>query len=456
MDGEAKNQSPITNEAISLKAPPNSADAELAVVSSMLFDKDALLIAYETLKPDDFYRPDYKAVFAAMIELFVTAKPIDTVTLKSKLEERGDFERVGGMSLLSVLATDISTSANMRYYCKIVSDKAVFRGLAKAGQDIYAESYEGKLSVDTVLAHAEKRVFDISKGRQTTQFTRLSEALVEAYEQTEKAAKSGGKITGVATGFSDFDRKTTGLHPSQLVLIAARPSMGKSALGINIAHHAAVRNNVTTAFFTLEMSRDQVVNRIISAQAKIEGQKLMTGRLDPKEWAAYADSFRDLSPAPLFIDDTTSISVTEMRAKCRRLKLERGLGLIIVDYLQLMTAGGNGRPESRQNEISEISRSLKAIARDVEAPVIALAQLSRAVEARQDKRPILSDLRESGAIEQDADIVSFIYRDEYYHPEKTENKGLAEWIIAKQRNGSTGTLELLYQGQYTLFKGLEK
>ncbi|MDR0958667.1 MAG: replicative DNA helicase [Clostridiales bacterium] len=446
---------PVSEQSEKLRTPPNSSEAELAVVSSMLFDKDAVTIAYELLRTDDFYRPDYKAIFDAITELFTTSKPIDLVTLKAKLEEHGNYDKIGGRDTLAVIASNISTSANIRHYCKIVSDKAVLRRLVKASQDIYSLSYDAKNSVDSVLEQAEQSIFNISKNRHSAPFVKLGDALLSAYEQTEKAALSGGGITGVSTGFIDFDNKTTGLHASELILIAARPSMGKSALGINIAHHAAVRNNVTTAFFTLEMSKEQVVDRIISAEAKIESQKLRTGKLEPAEWAAYAASFTDLSPAPLYIDDTAGISVSELRAKCRRLKLEKNLGLIVIDYLQLMSGSSRTRSENRQQEISEISRSLKAISRDIEAPVIALAQLSRACETREDKRPRLSDLRESGAIEQDADIVSFIYRDEYYNKD-SEQKGVAEWIIAKQRNGATGTVELVYDGRYTSFRTAER
>ena len=448
MDNNANDQNSLLS-----RVPPNDQEAELAALSSMLFDRDAVMTAYETLTSDDFYRPDYKAVFEAMIELFVTANPIDLVTLKDKLESKGMFDKIGGRDALLLIADHVSTSANIRYYCKIISERAVLRRLIKASQDISAASYTGEQSVESILATAEKRIFDISQSRNVTSFTHIRDVLTDSLEEAERAARSGTKITGVETGFADFDNKTAGLHAAELILVAARPGVGKSALGHNIAAHAAIKKNVPTALFTMEMSKEQVTSRILCSEAMVDAHKFRTGSLSSDDWQKLARIVGPISAAPIYIDDTAGITVSEMRSKCHRLKLERGLGLIIVDYLQLMR--GSARVESRQQEISEISRSLKALAREVEAPVIACAQLSRLCEQRADHRPMLSDLRESGAIEQDADIVTFIYREDYYDP-NTEKKGEAEWIIAKQRSGSTGTVYLRYMGDYTKFADLAR
>jgi len=431
------------------RIPPSDAEAELAVLSSMLFDKDAVDVAYELLKGDDFYRPDYKAVFEAMTELFTTSKPIDIVTLKSKLDEHGTFDKIGGQETLLLIAGNISTSANIRHYCKIISDKSIARRLIKSSQDITNAGYEGKLPVDLLLEKAEKNIYDITQNKLTRSYAHVRDILVDAITEAEKASLAGNKITGVATGFYDFDRITAGLHPSELILVAARPAMGKSALGINIATNAALKQNTPTAFFTLEMSREMVASRILCAEALVDSAKFRTGSLGSQEWGSLAHACLKLNSAPLYIDDTPSISVAELRSKCQRIQIEHGLGLIVIDYLQLMR--GNTRTESRQNEVSEISRTLKGLAGELKVPIVALAQLSRALESRADKRPMMSDLRESGAIEQDADIVTFIYRDDYYNPD-SEAKGKAEWIISKHRSGEVGTVHLAYIGNYTKFE----
>jgi len=439
-----------------MRIPPHDDDAELAVISSMLFDRDALVAAYELVHADDFYRPDYKAVYEAMVELFVTGKPVDLVTLKSKLEEQGTFDRIGGRDTLAMIAGSVSTAVNVKHYAQIVSEKTTLRRLIKAANDIAGASYEGTHSIDDIMSQAEKQLIDISQNRNTSEFTHVHDALVANVEQLEETFRHGDKITGLPTGFVDLDHKMSGLHPSDLILFAARPSMGKTVFGLNIAQHVAVRHNVPVAIFSLEMSTSQVINRMLCAGASVEANKLRTGQLDRNDWSNITQAIGPLSEAPIYVDDTPGISPAEVRAKCRKLKLEKGLGLILIDYIQLMTGGPGKRSESRQQEVSEISRTLKGIARELNVPVIALAQLSRACEQRADHHPMLSDLRESGAIEQDADLVGFIYRDEYYNPDTTEKKGVAEIIIAKQRNGETGTVELSFQGQFVRFGNLAK
>lgn len=435
------------------KIPPNDIEAEQAVISSILFDQEALAISYESLRAEDFYSPANKEIFESMIELFNKNVPVDLVTLKNKLDEKGITEQIGGVKYLAQLTDAYSTSANIKHYVKIVEDKSMLRKLIKAATEISANSYEAKEEIDIIIDKAEKSIFNIVQNRNTEEFTHIHEVLVTAIEKLESMFNSKDTITGVATGFADFDNKTAGLQPSDLILIAARPSMGKTAFALNIAQHVAVRLKVPTAIFSLEMSKEQLVNRLMCGEAMIDSQKLRTGALEQDDWTKIAMSMGPLSEAPLYIDDTPGITVMEVRAKCRRLKMEKGLGLIVIDYLQLMSGGGKG--ESRQQEISEISRSLKAIAREMKAPVIALSQLSRACEARADHRPMLSDLRESGAIEQDADVVCFLYRDEYYNVD-TDKKNQAEVIIAKQRNGPTGTVDLMWLGNYTKFANMIK
>lgn len=443
--------SSVNDRNIISRVPPNHSEAELAVLSSMLFDRDAVITAYEMLRGEDFYRPDYRVIYEAIIELFSANAPVDLVTLKDKLLQNNTYEKVGGADALANIAGNVSTSVNIGHYAKIVADKSILRKLIKASGDISVKSFEASENVDNILDFAEKSVFDIAQNRNTTDFVHIREALADSVLEIEDIYKRGLKITGISTGFHDIDYKTAGLHPANLILVAARPSMGKSVLGLNIAQHAAIRHKIPTAFFSLEMSKIELVNRILCSEALVDAQKLRTGELAPEDWTNIAQAVGPISAAPLYLDDTPGITVPELRAKCRRLKLEKGLGLIVVDYLQLMS--GSAKSESRQQEISEISRSLKAIAREMEAPLIALSQLSRACEQRADHRPILSDLRESGAIEQDADVVTFIYRDEYYYPD-TEKRGVAEIIIAKQRNGPTGTVELAFLGNYVKFQNL--
>ena len=428
--------------------PPHDDAAELAVLGAMFLDREAASLALEMLTGEDFYRPDHRQVFEAAEELYHSGVPIDMITVKNKLEEKQVFEQIGGLPFLANISTSVGSSANMRHYAAIVEEKSVLRRLIRTANNISQMSYEGKTDVNAIMDTAEKGIFDIMQNRHSDQFHHIRDIAVDSIEKIEDIYRSKGKLTGVPTGFVDFDQKTAGLQKSDLILLAARPSMGKTAFALNIIQNAAIRSNVPTAVFSLEMSREQLVNRMLCSEAMLDAQRLRTGELTDSDWADLIQAMGPLSQAPIYIDDIPGVTPMEVRSKCRRLKVEKGLGLIVIDYLQLMS--GNSRNDSRQQEISEISRSLKAIAREMEAPVIALSQLSRACEQRADHRPMLSDLRESGAIEQDADVVAFLYRDEYYFPD-TEKKNQAELIIAKQRNGPTGTVDLTWMGQYTKF-----
>ena len=428
--------------------PPHDDAAELAVLGAMFLDREAASLALEMLTGEDFYRPDHRQVFEAAEELYHSGVPIDMITVKNKLEEKQVCDQIGGLPFLANISTSVGSSANMRHYAAIVEEKSVLRRLIRTANNISQMSYEGKTDVNAIMDTAEKGIFDIMQNRHSDQFHHIRDIAVDSIEKIEDIYRSKGKLTGVPTGFVDFDQKTAGLQKSDLILLAARPSMGKTAFALNIIQNAAIRSNVPTAVFSLEMSREQLVNRMLCSEAMLDAQRLRTGELTDSDWADLIQAMGPLSQAPIYIDDTPGVTPMEVRSKCRRLKVEKGLGLIVIDYLQLMS--GNSRNDSRQQEISEISRSLKAIAREMEAPVIALSQLSRACEQRADHRPMLSDLRESGAIEQDADVVAFLYRDEYYFPD-TEKKNQAELIIAKQRNGPTGTVDLTWMGQYTKF-----
>ena len=433
------------------KVPPHDPEAELAVLSSILMDREAIIAASEILRPEDFYNPAHQAVFEAARELFSKNIPIDAVTLKDKLTEKGVFDEIGGLPFIASIASAAASSVNIRHYANIVEGKSVLRQLISTSTNVSGKSYRNEESVNKILDFAEKSIFDISQRRHTGAAVPISEITLSVMEKIEEAAALGKKITGVPTGFSDFDLKTAGLQNSDLVLIAARPSMGKTALALNIVQHAAIRHNIPVAVFSLEMSKEQLVNRILCSEALVDAQNVKTGNLSDSDWPKLIEAMGPVSDAPIFIDDTPGITPMELRAKCRRLKMEHNIGLIAIDYLQLMSSD-SGR-DSRQQEISEISRSLKAIAREINVPLIALSQLSRGPEQRGDKRPMLSDLRESGAIEQDADVVAFLYREEYYIPE-TEKKNQAELIIAKQRNGPTGTVYLTWLKQFTKFSGM--
>jgi len=444
-----------TNESTNYfaKVPPHDAEAEKAVLSSMFIDREAAGVAMESLSPDDFYRPDNRQVFEAALELYSSGEPIDIITVKNKLEEKGVFEQLGGIAAIAQIASSVGSSVNIKNYVKIVKDKAVLRQLIKTSGDISQQCFDGKENINSIVEKAEQGIFNIIQGRSSNGVYHIREVAVSAFERIEDIYKNKGRLTGVPTGFVDFDAMTAGLQNSDLILIAARPSMGKTAFALNIAQNAAVRYGKSAAVFSLEMSREQLVNRMLCSEALIDAQKLRTGELSDDDWPKLIQALGPLSQANIFIDDTPSISPMDIRSKCRKLKLEKGLDLVLIDYLQLMSS--DMHTDSRQQEISEISRSLKAIARELSVPVIALSQLSRACEGRTDHRPMLSDLRESGAIEQDADIVSFLYRDEYYFPD-SDKKNQAELIIAKQRNGPTGTVDLSWLGKYTKFANLSK
>ena len=435
------------------KVPPHDAEAETAVLSSMFIDKEAVSTAIEVLSADDFYRPDNKAVFECCCELYSSGSPIDVITVKNKLEEKGVFEQLGGIGFVAKIASSVGSSVNVKHYAEIVKDKSTLRQLIKTCNDVSNQCYEGKADINAVIDQAEKGIFNVSEGRNTGDGRHIRDIAVSAFEKIEDIYKNKGKLTGVPTGFVDFDAKTAGLQKSDLILLAARPSMGKTAFALNIAQNAAVRHNVPVAIFSLEMSEEQLVNRMLCSEAMIDAQKLRTGELEDDDWPKLIQALGPLSRSEIYIFDTPGASPMDVRSKCRKLKMEKGLGLILIDYLQLMN--GDGKNDSRQQEISAISRALKGVARELQVPVIALSQLSRACEQRSDHRPMLSDLRESGAIEQDADVVAFLYRDEYYFPD-TEAKNQAELIIAKQRNGPTGTVNLAWLGQYTKFANLLK
>ena len=436
------------------KVPPHDVEAEQAVLGSMLTDKDAVISAIEVLKEDDFYRTDNKSIYEAIMNLYNRAEPIDIITVKAELESLGKFEQVGGLEYLASLPDKVPTTANAMKYIKIVEEKSTLRNLIKTANEIIELGYDPTEDVSDIMEGAEKKIFNIMQNNDKKSYSPIKDILVDSFTQLEELYNRKQHITGVPSGFTELDYKTAGFHGSDLVLIAARPAMGKSAFALNIATNAAVRGNVPVVIFSLEMSKEQMVNRILCSEAMVDSNKVRTGKLEEDDWTKLAGSIGPLSDAEIYIDDTPGISVMEIRAKCRKLKLEKNIGMVVIDYLQLVQ-GSNKRNGSREQEISEISRSLKILAKELNVPVIALSQLSRAVEQRPDHRPMLSDLRESGAIEQDADIVMFLYRDDYYNPD-SEKKDIAEVIIAKHRGGSLGTVDLLWLGSYTKFVNLEK
>jgi len=433
---------------------PNSTDAEKSVIGSMLMDRDAITTASEILTGDDFYVKQNQILFETMVELHNEGKPVDLVTLQNRLKEKDIPPEITAMEFVRELLEATPTSANVKYYANIVAEKATLRKLIKATEGVENDCYNQKDSVDTIMDEAEKNIFKVLQRRNAGDYVPISTVVNNALDKISLAARNKGAVTGIPTGFIDLDFKTAGLQPSDLVLIAARPSMGKTAFVLNIAQHVAFKQGLPTAIFSLEMSKEQLVNRLFSLQTGVDAQKLRTGNLDESDWEMLIEGATDIGQSKLIIDDTPGISIGELRSKCRRYKLEHGLSIIMIDYLQLMTGSGKNA-ESRQQEISEISRSLKGLARELQVPVIALSQLSRAVESRPDKRPMLSDLRESGAIEQDADVVMFIYRDDYYNHESPD-KGISEIIIAKQRNGPIGTVKLAWLPELTKFANLAR
>lgn len=436
------------------KIPPQDIEAEQAVIGSMLTDKEATMLAIEKLKPDSFYREDNKAIYEAMTNLYNKSEPIDLITVKKELESMGVFEKVGGMEYIALLPSKVPTTANVEKYINIVHEKETLRTLIKTANEIIELGYNPTEELEDIMENAEKKIFNLMQDKDKQGFSQMKDILIESFTKLEELYNQKYHITGVSTGFIELDNKTAGLHGSELILLAARPAMGKSAFALNIAANAAIKSKVPVAIFNLEMSKDQLVDRIMSSESMVDSNKIRTGKLEEEDWSKLAGIVGTLSEAPIYIDDTPGISITEIRTRCRKLKMEKDIGLIIIDYLQLVQ-GTNKKNGSREQEIAEISRSLKILAKELNVPVIALSQLSRAVEQRPDHRPMLSDLRESGSIEQDADIVLFLYRDDYYNKE-SEEKDISEVIIAKHRAGSTGTIKLLWMGSYTKFANLAR
>ena len=446
------------DEALIKRVPPHSIEAEQSVVGAILMDRDAITVAAEIICGDDFYQKAYGVIFDSVVELFNEGKPVDLITLQNRLREKAVPEEISSLEFVRDLVTAVPTSANVKYYAEIVSEKATLRRLIKMNEAIADECYQGQEPLEAILERTEKQVFELVQNRGGNgEYVPIKQVVLNALEKIEKASKSKGTVTGIPTGFIDLDYKTSGLQPSDLILVAARPSMGKTAFVLNIAQHVAFKQNRTVAIFSLEMSKEQLVNRLFSLESYVDAQLLRTGNLKDSDWEKLIEGAGTIGRSNLIIDDTPGISISEMRSKCRKYKMEHNLDLIIIDYLQLMSGSVGGRNESRQQEISDISRSLKALARELSVPVIALSQLSRAVEQRPDHRPMLSDLRESGAIEQDADVVMFLYREGYYNRDLSEaEQRVAEVIIAKQRNGPIGTVNLLWIPELTKFSDMDR
>ena len=438
------------------RIPPQSIEAEQDVLGAMLIEREAISKVAEFLHTEDFYREAHRLLFATALELFDKNDAVDLITVIEHLRKNDQLEKAGGIAYVTSLANSVPTAANVLYHARIVEEKALLRQLINAATNIAGLGYEASEEVDSILDNAERMILEVSNRKIGKDFAPIKTIIFEAFDRIQGLYESKGGITGLATGFKDLDRLTSGLQPSDLILIAARPSMGKTAFVLNIASHVAIREKQTVAFFSLEMSKEQLVQRMLCSEAPIDSQRLRVGDLEGKDWQKLVSAADRLSSAPIFIDDTPGITVMEMRAKARRLKIEHDLKLVIIDYLQLMQGSSKSRAsENRQQEISEISRSLKGLARELNVPVIALSQLSRSVESRQVKKPMLSDLRESGSLEQDADIVSFLYREDYYNPE-TENKNITDIIIAKHRNGPVDSMQLFFHKQFTKFADLSK
>ena len=437
------------DDALIKRVLPHSLEAEQSVIGSMLMDREAIITASEIVMADDFYQHQYGVMYESMVELFNEGKPVDLVTLQNRLKEKDVPPEVSSLEFVRDIITTVPTSANVKYYATIVKEKAVLRRLIRVNEEIANDCYLGRDPLETILGDTEKKIFDLLQSRSSGDFVPIRQVALNVLENIEKASKTKETVTGVPTGFIDLDYKTSGFQPSDFILIAARPSMGKTAFVLNVVDHVAVKKGIPCMVFSLEMSKEQLVNRMLSMESNVDSQKLRTGTLTDSDWDAVVEGVGIIGGSKLIIDDTPGISISELRSKCRKMKLEHGLGMVIIDYLQLMTGSGKSS-DNRQQEISEISRSLKALAREMQAPVVALSQLSRACETRTDHRPMLSDLRESGAIEQDADVVMFLYRDDYYNKD-SEMKDMAEVIIAKQRNGPIGTVNLVWMPQYTKF-----
>ena len=437
------------DDALIKRVLPHSLEAEQSVIGSMLMDREAIITASEIVMADDFYQHQYGVMYESMVELFNEGKPVDLVTLQNRLKEKDVPPEVSSLEFVRDIITTVPTSANVKYYATIVKEKAVLRRLIRVNEEIANDCYLGRDPLETILADTEKKIFDLLQSRSSGDFVPIRQVALNVLENIEKASKTKETVTGVPTGFIDLDYKTSGFQPSDFILIAARPSMGKTAFVLNVVDHVAVKKGIPCMVFSLEMSKEQLVIRMLSMESNVDSQKLRTGTLTDSDWDAVVEGVGIIGGSKLIIDDTPGISISELRSKCRKMKLEHGLGMVIIDYLQLMTGSGKSS-DNRQQEISEISRSLKALAREMQAPVVALSQLSRACETRTDHRPMLSDLRESGAIEQDADVVMFLYRDDYYNKD-TEHPNEAEVIIAKQRNGPIGTVTLIWKPEYTKF-----
>jgi len=444
-------------EAAIKRIMPHSTEAEQAVIGAMLLNSDAILTASEIIYGEDFYQRALGTLFDTMVEMYNDGKPVDLITLQERLKEKDVPPEISSMEYVSDILERVQTSANVKYYAEIVREKTILRKLIKVNDEVSNICYLENQPLDDILEKTEKDIFELIEGGNTKTYTPIKDIVLEALDRVEKASRSKNRITGIPTGFRNLDYKLTGLQKSDLILIAARPSMGKTALALNIARHAAIQNNYSVAIFSLEMSKEQLVNRFFALQSQIDAQALRSGNLKESDWERLIEGAGEIGKSKITIDDTSNISISELRSKCRKYKLELGVDLIIIDYLQLMSGSKGRANENRQQEISEISRSLKGIARELNVPVVALSQLSRASEQRTDKRPMLSDLRESGAIEQDADVCMFIYRDDYYKQDiEEENKNVAEIIIAKQRNGPIGTVYLKWMPQFTRFVNLEK
>lgn len=442
------------NDTGMLKLLPQSVEAEEAVLGAILVNPMSLGKIVEFLKPESFYKPAHKIIYEAMLELFRKNEPIDIVTVSEHLRNKEELDLAGGRSYINDLAMNVVTTANIEFYAKIIQEKEIKRALINAGSEIVSMSYENE-DTDSVLDNAQKLIFNIAAQKDTTDLVGIQDLVVSSYEQIEQRYNNKDDLVGVTTGFYDLDAITSGLQKSDLIILAARPSMGKTAFALNLAQNVAMKGKKGVAIFSLEMPKQQLVKRMLCAEAEVDSSRVTSGNLQPKDWEKLMEAMGRLSEAKIYIDDTSGVTSIDIKAKCRRLMMEeKELGLIVIDYLQLMEGGGN--PNDRNQQISAISRSLKGLARELDVPIIALSQLSRGVEARNDKRPMLSDLRDSGAIEQDADIVMFIYRDEYYNRDDVNNKGKAEVIIAKHRNGSVGTIELLFQSNITKFKNPTK
>ncbi|NHN32253.1 replicative DNA helicase [Paenibacillus agricola] len=442
------------NEGVFLdRIPPQNLEAEQAVLGAILLDSDSLVTAVERISADDFYRTSHQRIFESMLELADEEEPIDLITLTSKLQNKQQLEEIGGIKYLSELASAVPTAANIDYYAEIVEEKSMLRRLIRAATSIVTDGYASTDDVGELLGEAEKKILEISQRRSTTGFVAIRDVLMEVFDKVEYLYNNKGGTTGIRSGFQDLDKMTSGFQRSDLIIVAARPSVGKTAFALNIAQNVGVREKETVAIFSLEMGAPQLVQRMICAEANVDATRMRTGLLEAEDWEKMTMAIGSLSEANIYIDDSPSVTVADIRARCRRLKQERGLGMILIDYLQLIH--GRGKGDNRQQEVSEISRTLKQIARELDVPVIALSQLSRGVEQRQDKRPMMSDLRESGSIEQDADIVAFLYRDDYYDKE-SEKKNIIEIIIAKQRNGPVGTVELAFLKNFNKFVGLDR